>query len=53
MSGELVKLALTGAAASVLIWALSFLAPHCVPEHCWASVNCTLFGPDTGDSWRT
>ena len=33
MSGELVKLALTGAAASVLIWALSFLAPHCVPEH--------------------
>jgi hypothetical protein len=37
MSGELVKLALAGAAASVLIWALSFLAPHCVPEHVWAS----------------
>jgi hypothetical protein len=33
MSGELVKLALAGAAASVLIWVLSFLAPHCVPEH--------------------
>jgi hypothetical protein len=30
---ELVKLALAGAAASVLIWVLSFLAPHCVPEH--------------------
>jgi hypothetical protein len=33
MSGELVKLALAGAAASVLIWVLSLLAPHCVPEH--------------------
>jgi hypothetical protein len=33
MSGELVKLALAGAAASVLIWVLSLLAPPCVPEH--------------------
>ena len=33
MSGKLVKLALAGAAESVLIWVLSFLAPHCVPEH--------------------
>jgi hypothetical protein len=33
MSGGLVKLALAGAAASVLIWVLSLLAPHCVPEH--------------------
>jgi hypothetical protein len=33
MSGELVKLALAGAAASVLIWVLSFLARHSVPEH--------------------
>ena len=33
MSGELVKLALAGAAASVLILVLSFLAPHCVPDH--------------------
>jgi hypothetical protein len=36
MSGELVKLALAGAAASVLIWVLSFLAPHCAGA-CWTS----------------
>jgi hypothetical protein len=33
MPDELVKLALAGVAASVLMWILSFLAPDCVPEH--------------------
>ena len=37
MSGELVKLALAGAAASVLIWVLSFLAPALCAGTCWAS----------------
>jgi len=33
MLNELGKLAVASTAATVFIWALSFLAPRCLPEH--------------------
>jgi hypothetical protein len=33
MYGELAKLAVASTAVTILMWLLSLLAPHCVPEH--------------------
>jgi hypothetical protein len=32
MYGELAKLAVASTAVTILMWLLSLLAPHCVPE---------------------